>query len=202
MLLIPTRSASEARRLHIKNPHTSEGKNPRLRRRSRHGRSLGPSQGVQTQRPCTTKHRARIPTPPSAKPTPGGSSDHPQGDTGATPCTTKHGARIPTPPSAKPTPGGPGGRPPGRYNETPPVLVEDKGRAKSRAGVPGLEPRLTEPESVGLPITLYPNGRTARKPLRPSVPRRCSLSNPGPHREPDTWTRFPPRQRPRLEVRG
>ncbi|ETJ38999.1 hypothetical protein Q604_UNBC07008G0001, partial [human gut metagenome] len=26
----------------------------------------------------------------------------------------------------------------------------------SRAGVPGLEPGLTEPESVGLPITLYP----------------------------------------------
>src|SRR5215213_11912291 len=25
------------------------------------------------------------------------------------------------------------------------------------AGVPGLEPRLTEPESVGLPITPYPN---------------------------------------------
>src|SRR5919199_5388120 len=27
------------------------------------------------------------------------------------------------------------------------------------AGVPGLEPRLTEPESVGLPITPYPKGR-------------------------------------------
>ena len=26
-----------------------------------------------------------------------------------------------------------------------------------RAGVPGLEPRLTEPESAGLPITPYPN---------------------------------------------
>ena len=25
------------------------------------------------------------------------------------------------------------------------------------AGVPGLEPRLTEPESAGLPITPYPN---------------------------------------------
>ena len=24
------------------------------------------------------------------------------------------------------------------------------------AGIPGLEPRLTEPESVGLPITPYP----------------------------------------------
>ena len=28
----------------------------------------------------------------------------------------------------------------------------------SLAGVPGLEPRLTEPESVGLPITPYPMG--------------------------------------------
>src|SRR4029450_7912185 len=29
------------------------------------------------------------------------------------------------------------------------------------AGVLGLEPRLTEPESVGLPITLYPTGVAA-----------------------------------------
>jgi hypothetical protein len=29
-------------------------------------------------------------------------------------------------------------------------------RALSCAGVPGLEPRLTEPESAGLPITPYP----------------------------------------------
>src|SRR6478609_1879882 len=29
---------------------------------------------------------------------------------------------------------------------------------RSLAGVPGLEPRLTEPESVVLPITPYPNG--------------------------------------------
>src|SRR4051812_12985000 len=29
------------------------------------------------------------------------------------------------------------------------------------AGVPGLEPRLTEPETVGLPITPYPKGRAA-----------------------------------------
>src|SRR3954469_13869031 len=29
------------------------------------------------------------------------------------------------------------------------------------AGVPGLEPRLTEPETVGLPITPYPNGLPA-----------------------------------------
>ena len=29
------------------------------------------------------------------------------------------------------------------------------------AGVPGLEPRLAEPESAGLPITPYPMGSTA-----------------------------------------
>src|SRR3954464_11664465 len=31
------------------------------------------------------------------------------------------------------------------------------------AGVPGLEPRLTEPETVGLPITPYPMGRRSRR---------------------------------------
>src|SRR5437899_2223750 len=31
-------------------------------------------------------------------------------------------------------------------------------RSPNPAGVPGLEPRLTEPESVGLPITPYPKG--------------------------------------------
>jgi hypothetical protein len=36
------------------------------------------------------------------------------------------------------------------------------------AGVLGLEPRLTEPESVGLPITLYPTGVAAG----PSYPSR------------------------------
>ena len=38
---------------------------------------------------------------------------------------------------------------------------------KRRAGVPGLEPRLAEPESAGLPITPYPKGRgnyTGRSP--------------------------------------
>ena len=30
------------------------------------------------------------------------------------------------------------------------------------AGVPGLEPRLTEPESAGLPITPYPNIERAK----------------------------------------
>ena len=33
----------------------------------------------------------------------------------------------------------------------------DDGALVSFAGVPGLEPRLTEPESAGLPITPYPN---------------------------------------------
>ena len=32
----------------------------------------------------------------------------------------------------------------------------DDGALVSFAGVPGLEPRLTEPESAGLPITPYP----------------------------------------------
>src|SRR5487761_190762 len=40
----------------------------------------------------------------------------------------------------------------------------------SFAGVPGLEPRLTEPESVGLPITLYPIGHTA-----PGLPGRADV---------------------------
>src|SRR3954465_1305558 len=31
------------------------------------------------------------------------------------------------------------------------------------AGVPGLEPRLTEPETVGLPITPYPMGGASRR---------------------------------------
>src|SRR4051794_23317571 len=34
------------------------------------------------------------------------------------------------------------------------------------AGVPGLEPRLTEPESVVLPITPYPNGSRTPGPQR------------------------------------
>ena len=29
--------------------------------------------------------------------------------------------------------------------------------AQTRAGIPGLEPRMTEPETVVLPITPYPN---------------------------------------------
>src|SRR3984885_16385069 len=40
----------------------------------------------------------------------------------------------------------------------------------SFAGVPGLEPRLTEPESVGLPITLYPIDHTV-----PGLPDRADV---------------------------
>src|ERR1700733_15245668 len=42
----------------------------------------------------------------------------------------------------------------------PGAVSQHMGRL-SVAGVPGLEPRLTEPESVGLPITLYPTGHAA-----------------------------------------
>ena len=35
--------------------------------------------------------------------------------------------------------------------------VKGKDQGGTIAGVPGLEPRLTEPESAGLPITPYPN---------------------------------------------
>src|SRR5437763_3536980 len=57
----------------------------------------------------------------------------------------------------------------------------DDGAKTARAGVPGLEPRLTEPESVGLPITPYPIGasRGAEEELYPTAmgdPNR--LANP------------------------
>ena len=39
-------------------------------------------------------------------------------------------------------------------------------RCQLTAGVPGLEPRLTGPEPVGLPITPYPNGIRTRWPGR------------------------------------
>ena len=47
------------------------------------------------------------------------------------------------------------------------------------AGVPGLEPRLTEPESVGLPITPYPKAADCSafvwlRSIRPDAPRRRS----------------------------
>src|SRR5215203_5527411 len=38
-----------------------------------------------------------------------------------------------------------------------------------RAGVPGLEPRLTEPETVGLPITPYPMGAESGQPRIPNL---------------------------------
>jgi hypothetical protein len=53
------------------------------------------------------------------------------------------------------------------------------------AGVLGLEPRLTEPESVGLPITLYPTGVAAGRRTRPgtrtnpTVSRKRSQTMPG-----------------------
>ena len=39
-----------------------------------------------------------------------------------------------------------------------PRPLDDGDLLRCCAGVPGLEPRLTEPESVGLPITPYPKG--------------------------------------------
>src|SRR5436305_12226856 len=39
----------------------------------------------------------------------------------------------------------------------------DDGAVTVRAGVPGLEPRLTEPESVGPPITPYPTDPSCRR---------------------------------------
>src|SRR6202034_3483595 len=62
-------------------------------------------------------------------------------------------------------------------SKTPPCRTGTKGRLSftvfekpPNAGVPGLEPRLTEPESAGLPITPYPNGNARRKlPYRADV---------------------------------
>ena len=42
----------------------------------------------------------------------------------------------------------------------------DDGALDFFAGVPGLEPRLTEPESAGLPITPYPNTTSAEFTVR------------------------------------
>jgi hypothetical protein len=54
----------------------------------------------------------------------------------------------------------------GRYTTGPYVDTElTRSRTQSysgSAGVPGLEPRLAEPESAGLPITPYPIGFPAR----------------------------------------
>src|SRR3954453_2776355 len=44
------------------------------------------------------------------------------------------------------------------------------------AGVLGLEPRLTEPESVGLPITLYPTGVAAGRRTRPGTRTNPTVS--------------------------
>jgi hypothetical protein len=51
----------------------------------------------------------------------------------------------------------------GRYTTGPCGCGYDVRTVKSTsAGVPGLEPRLAEPESAGLPITPYPMGFAAR----------------------------------------
>ena len=48
------------------------------------------------------------------------------------------------------------------------------------AGVPGLEPRLTEPESAGLPITPYPTIVLANQRARAkfTLPKRVLLPLP------------------------
>src|ERR1700691_5020117 len=54
------------------------------------------------------------------------------------------------------------------------------------AGVPGLEPRLTGPEPVGLPITPYPTGSGHRGPDAPcslDAPVQCSRSADGAAKE-------------------
>jgi hypothetical protein len=60
--------------------------------------------------------------------------------------------------------GGSGGRPPERQQRGPKRENGPEGPLSTviqlSAGVPGLEPRLTGPEPVGLPITPYPNAAT------------------------------------------
>ena len=51
-------------------------------------------------------------------------------------------------------------------------------RYRDLAGVPGLEPRLAEPESAGLPITPYP-----KEPPLPAVANHCTGQG---------WCPFPP----------
>ena len=46
----------------------------------------------------------------------------------------------------------------------------------NRAGVPGLEPRLTEPESVGLPITPYPIGSSAASAPTANAPQSRGMA--------------------------
>src|SRR5690625_4970268 len=50
------------------------------------------------------------------------------------------------------------------------------------AGVLGLEPRLTGPEPVGLPITPYPMGTAHCEPGADFTGRRCTRPNRGSHR--------------------
>jgi hypothetical protein len=84
-------------------------------------------------------------------------------------------------PGHRPHRGVPGGRPPGQILQAPAQLAGGQ-QAAFAAGVPGLEPRLTEPESVGLPITPYPKGHE-----RPLAPVQFSRIGPaGQSRSPDT----------------
>src|SRR6202035_2923045 len=50
--------------------------------------------------------------------------------------------------------------------------------ALSSAGVPGLEPRLTGPEPVGLPITPYPIAAAPPEPLAPTQSSRHPAPQP------------------------
>ena len=57
------------------------------------------------------------------------------------------------------------------------------------AGVPGLEPRLTGPEPVGLPITPYPNGIGPAGPDPPTQSSGLRSRQPTGHGQPDTGSR-------------
>ncbi len=64
-------------------------------------------------------------------------------------------------------------------------------RCVAGAGVPGLEPRLTEPESVGLPITPYPKGTGSHHPSA-GVYRATRPPQSSPDQHPPTWRRASP----------
>ena len=57
-------------------------------------------------------------------------------------------------------------------------LPSTGGRAVWLAGVPGLEPRLTGPEPVGLPITPYPMGSSHRGSVAPVQCSRTAARRP------------------------
>src|SRR5438552_739865 len=64
-------------------------------------------------------------------------------------------------------------------------------RSAHAAGVPGLEPRLTGPEPVGLPITPYPMGSSPAGPVRLS-----SLAEPREYLQPSRRGPLPPPRPP------